>query len=104
MEGTSIVAFVVIFLTAGITLLVGTQILGSTSSGFSCTNLQGYDITKGSSSTLADNVDAEFPAGTWAGSCWQTQKQIQQSYSLMVVILVIVAAAAILLVVRSFSS
>ena len=95
MEGNSIVGFVLAFIVAAIVLSVGVTILGSTSSGFDCKNLQGYDSTK-----TANNE--KYPPNTWAGQCWAVQQQQQSSYAILVIVLVVIAAASILAVIRLF--
>ena len=95
MEGNSIVGFVLAFIVAAIVLSVGVTILGSTSSGFDCKNLQGYDSS-------GSNDAAKYPSNTWAGQCWSVQQQQQSSYAILVIVLVVIAAASILAVIRLF--
>ena len=95
-ETGMIVPLVITFVVVAVVLFVGVTILGSVSTGFSCSTMQGYDKD---GSTDAD----KYPTGTWAGQCWQIQQSAISSYALLIVILVIVAAVAILYVVRTFT-
>ena len=95
-ETGMVVPLVITFVVVAVVLFVGVSILGSVSTGFACSSMQGYDSTK--------STDAEkYPTGTWAGQCYQIQQSAISSYSLLIVILVIVAAVAILYVVRTFT-
>ena len=91
MDGNSIIGFVIAFIVAAIVLSVGVSILGSTSSGFDCYNLQGGNAT---AKTAKD--------GTWAKQCVEIQNQQRSSYAILVIVLVVIAAASILAVIRLF--
>ena len=94
-ESTGVVGMVITFIVIGIVLLIGTQIMGATSTGFDCKTLAGYDASK--------STDAEkYPSGTWAGTCYALSSQVQSSYSILTVTLIVVAAAGILFVIRMF--
>ena len=93
-EGQSVVGLVVTFILVAVVLLIGTSIMGATSSGFDCKTLSGYDSTKSGAE--------QYPTGTWAGTCYQLQQQTNSAYSILTVVLIVTAAAGVLFVIRMF--
>lgn len=81
------------FIAISIMLALGVQILSGVNTSIACEGLQGYN------SGGAD-AEAKYPAGTWAGTCYQVQEQAASSFTLMTVILVVVAAVVILIVIK----
>ena len=94
-EGQSVVGLVVTFILVAVVLLIGTSIMGATSSGFDCKTLSGYN-------SGGSNDAAKYPSGTWAGTCFQLQQQTNSAYSILTVVLIVTAAAGVLFVIRMF--
>ena len=88
MEGNVVMTLIIAFIASAIMLSLGVAILGNTSTGFDCSDLNGYNAKNTSSST------------GWAKACIDIQDQQRDSFNLLVIILIVIAAVAILVVVR----
>ena len=75
-----------VFIAAAILIMIGTQILGSTS--LDCEDLEGYN------SSTPDNSTG------WAKQCLDSQDSTEDGYALLTLILIVIAAVGILSVVR----
>ena len=85
MEGNVVMTLIIAFIAVAIMLSLGVTILGNTSTGFDCADLEG---------------GTDSPKTGWAKACEDIQDQQQSSFNLLVVILIVIAAVAILVVVR----
>ena len=85
---------VVAIIAIAITIGIGTSILGSSSSAFDCSTLDGYD------STLSG--DARYTEGSWSKACIDAQKQTTQAWTLIPIVLIVIVAAIIITVLRGF--
>ena len=86
----NIIGGVIAIIGVAIILGVGTTILGSTSSSFDCSTVEGYAGTNGADST------------GWAKTCLDTNEQSRQAWLLIPVVLIVIAAVIILGVLRHF--
>ena len=86
MEGNAVMTLIIAFIATAIMLSLGVTILGNTSNGFDCSDLEGHGTNNNSTG--------------WAKACEDIQDQQQSSFNLLVVILIVIAAVAILVVVR----
>ena len=93
MEGNVVMTLIIAFIAVAIMLSLGVTILGNTSTGFECGDLEGSDPDND-----GDDVESEYVG--WAKACADIQDQQQSSFNLLVVILIVIAAVAILVVVR----
>ncbi|MDA8008472.1 MAG: hypothetical protein MPK62_00245 [Alphaproteobacteria bacterium] len=95
---------VVAIIAIAITIGIGTSILGSSSSAFDCSTLDGFtDGTTSTPVTAADKaLETNYSEGSWAKACLDAQKQTTQAWTLIPIVLIVIVAAIIITVLRGF--
>ena len=94
MEG-NVVGMIIMFVVVAIVLSIGLTILGNTSAGFDCKDLEGYNAGG------ADDA-AKYPDGTWAGICHANSEIVMSSYAIISISLIVIGAVVILVILRMF--
>ncbi|MDA8008468.1 MAG: hypothetical protein MPK62_00230, partial [Alphaproteobacteria bacterium] len=74
-----------------ITIGIGTSILGSSSSAFDCSTLDG-----------AEGITDPTNYTGWAKACIDAQAQTTQAWTLIPIVLIVIVAAIIITVLRGF--